>query len=566
MDILNFVGSLFSADNPNDDEDERDLQPEAQLLSSGPGSGKEGTGDAEFQYETAEYAGREDDWDEDEDDSDYIDTGTSEWYEYTPNPLDAEPRIGILCLSYIRAAPPMRANRFRRDQQFANDKLNIEAKIASGGFGEVYKVRNMNTGRVYAMKVQENWNAYNHSAEDSDSWSDPESGGPDKSPTLPRTSDASIQSRNRMRDKHLFTKRFQETKNYLEYMKDGHRNVCNLEAFLDIDGFTFEPSREYRGEEDEDGDNIFHVLIFEYCNIGTLEGVENYYADSEEMCPEGFIWSAFADIVEGLTFLHGEHPDYVGRENYHGPTQIVLIDIKSNNIFLHFPSSYRGKNRYPIVKLAEFGLAIHLPPGGRRNMQYGNNWQDAFDNPYQSAKYDVWSAGCLIYGLMRGATRSTGSSVRGLNRKSDIQLVDASEVYDRRLQELNYTMLTKRPEDRISALELLKRLKPIVEEKKSDPFVPLPDEITLIPVLQYDMREVESLKREDEVLKLSWTKAEVDWEVEYYRRLEAGQRPSEVARAMAAVGPSKPPDVRRRRLTRTRKYRAYRIVELDIAK
>jgi serine/threonine protein kinase len=554
MDMANFIRGLFSAGGPNDNEDEGDLQSEAQLLDSCLGSSKERARDEELQNEAAGHADREDDEndeddkndeycsDDDDDDPDYTASETSGWYEHEPSPLDAEPRIGIL---------------FRRDKHFANDMLNVEAKIASGGFGEVYKVRNMNTGRVFAMKVQENWNGYSDEVGDSDSGSNPESGGPDKSPTLPRTSDASIQSRNQMREKHLFTKRFQETKNYLEYMKDGHRNVCNLEAFLDTDGFRFNPSRDIIVDEEEDGDNIFHVLIFEYCNIGTMEDVENYFADSGEMCPEGFIWSAFADIVEGLTFLHGQHPDYVGRERYHGPIEIVLIDIKSNNIFLHFPSSYRGKNRYPIVKLADFGLAIHLPPGGRRNMPYGNSWLDAFDSPYQSAKYDVWSAGCLIYGLMRGATRDTGTSVRGLNRASDIQLVDASEVYDRRLQELNYTMLTKLPEDRISALELLKRLKPIVEEKKNDLFIPLPGEITLTPVLQYDMREVESLKREDEVLRLSWTRAEVDWEEEFYRRLEAGQNPSEVAREMAAVRPSR--DVRRRRLTRTRKHRAYRL-------
>ncbi|KAM3074154.1 hypothetical protein ACMFMG_003025 [Clarireedia jacksonii] len=88
---------------------------------------------------------------------------------------------------------------------------------------------------------------------------------------------------------------FEGAKNYLEYMEEG------------IEISTFEPSKENRDDEDEDGDNVFHILIFEYCNMGTLEGVEKYFAKLEEICPEGFIWGAVADIVEGLTCLNGEH-------------------------------------------------------------------------------------------------------------------------------------------------------------------------------------------------------------------------------------------------------------------
>ncbi|KAB8304489.1 hypothetical protein EYC80_003878 [Monilinia laxa] len=327
--------------------------------------------------------------------------------------------------------------------------------------------------------------------------------GSDHSPTLTLSSEAQIMEEEEMLRKSLYAKRTNEMKTSIRYIREGHPNVCNMEGF---------------GEFDILGNHYF-MYVLELCDLGTIMDMVHQFRDMAEYIPEGFMvsfikfsilyslfcvdmanlksqWHAFEQLLDGLTFLHGEHPDYQDNERSRGKDcAVILRDIKPNNVFLQ---SSHEKDTYPTVKLADFGEAIHLPIGGTRNFVFGNTVCDPPDNK-MSAKYDVWSVGAEIYYMaLNGAYPDKGCEMSNLKwplygdaspamKKKMTDLRNNPERFkkiDNHLtlelyQTLRWVMNLDRHE-RPRAREAWRRVKEKNAQRKKLMYRPLPDWVKMI--------------------------------------------------------------------------------------
>jgi serine/threonine protein kinase len=130
----------------------------------------------------------------------------------------------------------------------------------------VFRGRNKDTNIQYALKIFRR--RYNKNP-----GSSPPEGDP--SPTLTRSSGASIVSSKAMYPHSLGMKREREAKTYLHYIKAGHRYICNFEAWCEFD---------VRGDR-----RFLHV--FELCDAGTLFDIVATYSEKKSFPPETFIVS-----------------------------------------------------------------------------------------------------------------------------------------------------------------------------------------------------------------------------------------------------------------------------------
>ncbi|KAF7896024.1 hypothetical protein EAF00_006039 [Botryotinia globosa] len=360
---------------------------------------------------------------------------------------------------------PLRHNKWRKPNAgFTNKNIRIIGKIGEGGFGAVYLIENIETKVQYAMKTQlirEN---------DDEPMMTPPAWRGAKTPPVTPSSEASKKSAKAMKERHLLTKRFNETKCYLQYIRSSHPYICNLEAFFDL-------------EQPEDNG---HCHIFEYCDWGNLENIVTQYYDrprwgtgepegsvwahkAENMpriykhaaIPEAFIWHVYMQTMEALSFLHGDH-ELNKKQEFHSRNQVICLDIKLDNIFL----KNSGKpNTYPIVKIGDFGEATYVPYGEQRWHDTGNLVCKAPEEPYLSAKYDVWCVGMLLYILSHSGRRPKRPEVDG---KADIKEKPNWELCDPHLSKSLANELEKPREmdveKRWTAAQILDHIRPIAEE------------------------------------------------------------------------------------------------------
>ncbi|KAG4034924.1 hypothetical protein MFRU_002g02730 [Monilinia fructicola] len=390
----------------------------------------------------------------------------------------------LVAVRIIRAfrSVKIRQNKWRPvPHELTGDNIEIDACIANGAFGVVFRAENRDTrtkekpGRKYAIKVTD-FRLLTESKEIELS----KNMGSDHSPTLTLSSEAQIMEEEEILRKSLYAKRTNEMKTSIRYIKEGHPNVCNMEGF---------------GEFNILGNHYF-MYVLELCDLGTLMDMVYLFRSRSEYIPEGFMWHAFEQLLDGLTFLHGEHPDYQNNEKSRGKdSAVILRDIKPNNVFLH---SSHEKDTYPTVKLADFGEAIHLPIGGSRNFIFGNTVCDPPDDK-MSAKYDVWSVGVEIYYLaLNGTYPDKGCEMTKLKWPL---YGDASPMMKKKMTEarnnparfktinnhltlelyktLRWVMTLDRHE-RPRAREAWRRVKEKNEERKKLMYRALPDWVTMI--------------------------------------------------------------------------------------
>lgn len=203
----------------------------------------------------------------------------------------------------------------------------------------------------------------------------------------------------------------------MRYVRSSHPFICNLEAFFDVRAF---------GEE-----IISYAHIYEYCDWGTLENiVEQYYEEprwghrvpeafgpnlkkghrvyKHAAIPEAFIWHVYSQSMEALSFLHGDH-ELNKKPEFHRHNQIVMLDIKLDNIFL---KDSGRPNTYPDVKLGDFGEATYIEHGKRRLARDGSTMAAPPEDHWISAKYDVWCMGLVLHLMSH-----SGETARRLNQE-----------------------------------------------------------------------------------------------------------------------------------------------------
>ncbi|PQE31937.1 NEK kinase protein [Rutstroemia sp. NJR-2017a WRK4] len=265
----------------------------------------------------------------------------------------------------------IRRNPWRtEDPRLSWRNLEIDAAIAAGGSGMVFRGRNRDTNLLYAIKISKGRR---------DPQVDRENVYGDPSPTLSRSSQASIVQPVDMYPLSLTLKREREARTYLRYIKAGHSNICNFESWCELDIL---------------GDWRF-LHVFELCDAGTLYDITSEFIMRNTFPPETFIWRVFEQLFDALAFLHGEHPLYKNDPNFRQSRSTVVLDIKEDNIFFKWPQQ-RTEHYYPDLKLGDFGSCVHLPVGGQRE----SNLYSVVSEPPEdmiSAKYDVWCAGSMIF-------------------------------------------------------------------------------------------------------------------------------------------------------------------------
>lgn len=175
-----------------------------------------------------------------------------------------------------------RRNIWRPDPELSPQNLEIDAAIARGGSGLVYRGRNKDTNVQYAFKVSRQRSDRRKTRSGRTPAGDP-------SPTLTRSSNASIVDPKLMYPLSLGMKREREARTFLRYIKSGHKNVCNLEAWCEFDA---------------QGSRMF-LHVFELCDAGTLFELILTYQEKQTSPPETFIVSNF--LLELLAAFRSPH-------------------------------------------------------------------------------------------------------------------------------------------------------------------------------------------------------------------------------------------------------------------
>lgn len=295
----------------------------------------------------------------------------------------------------------IRINKFRDDPQLTAQNIKVESIIARGGFGYVFKVLNTDTNIHYAMKLQtisEDVNAKSPERLSPPTVSEAGSFNTlNMTPPITPSSQATFRSQPMLSQQSLRAKRHQETKVYLRYVKEGHPNICMLEAFVDYEETSFDHPQN-------------QVLImaqwYELADVGTVLQLMQRYRDEGTHPPEGFIWHVYSQIFEALAFLHNEHPHYNTKPLHANRPCILHYDLHYNNIFLKWGAS---KDQYPDIKIGDLGIAKIVPIGGyaREAPNYhvtGSNWPESDENQY-TTKIDVWRGGTIVYQLAKSGHR-----------------------------------------------------------------------------------------------------------------------------------------------------------------
>ncbi|KAF7951766.1 hypothetical protein EAE96_007065 [Botrytis aclada] len=370
----------------------------------------------------------------------------------------------VILRAIHQTTAPLRHNKWRKPNAgFTNKNIRIRSKIGQGGFGAVYLIENVETGIQYAMKTQ------TIRLNDDEPMMTPPAWRGAETPLTP-SSEASKRSAKAMKERHLRTKRFNETKCYLQYIRSSHPSICNLEAFFDLQ------------LPDDEG----HCHIFEYCQWGNLENIVTQYYDTPRWgtgepegtlwshkpkdmptlykhaaIPEAFIWHVYMQTMEALSFLHGDH-ELNKKQEFHARNQVICLDIKLDNMFLRDS----GKpNTYPTVKLGDFGEATYVPYGETRWHDTGTAVCKPPEEPYLNAKYDVWCLGISLYIMTHSGRRPKRPLENGKQNMKDEPkwaLCDPhlSKVLAKELEKPREMDVEKR----WTAARILDHIRPIAEE------------------------------------------------------------------------------------------------------
>lgn len=95
-----------------------------------------------------------------------------------------------------------------------------------------------------------------------------------------------------------------------------------------------------------------HRIYMEYCPHGDLKRLYKRYRKFRLYMPEPFLWDVFHQLVETAVAMRYGPAD--GRwDDY----EIVHLDIKPANVFLHTENRQSGVPFYPATKLGDWGLA-----------------------------------------------------------------------------------------------------------------------------------------------------------------------------------------------------------------
>ncbi|CAF0733342.1 unnamed protein product [Rotaria sordida] len=183
-------------------------------------------------------------------------------------------------------------------------------------------------------------------------------------------------------------------------------------------------------------DQSYFCIVTEYCEDGDLDQLLKSLRKQRSRLQMDQVIDLFIQLLSAINFLHSK--------------KILHRDIKTSNIFL--------KRNY--IKLGDFGIS-------RLMINTLDKASTFIGTPYymspESLRYDgysmtsdIWSLGCVLYEL--------SVCKRAFERSNIIQTMDAilresppalPERFPVKIQQLYLQMLSKEPEKRLKASELL---------------------------------------------------------------------------------------------------------------
>ncbi|KAI9642080.1 hypothetical protein NHQ30_009951 [Ciborinia camelliae] len=365
-------------------------------------------------------------------------------------------------VAYIRAIREkriiIRRNKWRPDPRLSFENHKFGGYIGAGQYGSVLEVVNTETNEHYALKLQFELAKFN-----------PADLRPEYSLEPPATasSEATKSSSQSVERRSLRAKRHRETRAYLRYIRTGHPNICNLEAFV-----------QYTPEYSDGKDNPAMGLYFEYCDVGNLESLSNGFRVHHSKPPELFIWQVFYELASGLAFLHNQHPDYNTKHEHKNREAIFQDDIHWGNVFLKWGPDREGG--YPHVKIGDFGISYTVPKGGHipdPEYEEPDHKDPAWEPIDTKIKNEVWWVARTVYELARSGVLL--DPVKHYNLAEQRRLFNAMDPIDghlsSRLDLLIRSSLIPDPEKKPRSGELYRVLKGAFERRVGLMYRKLPD-------------------------------------------------------------------------------------------
>jgi calcium-dependent protein kinase len=150
----------------------------------------------------------------------------------------------------------------------------------------------------------------------------------------------------------------------------------------------------------------YYYLVMEYCNGGDLAKCLAYYKNkNQKPFSEEVVQYLMRQIVSGICYLHKKN--------------ILHRDIKLENILVNFDNEKDAHERNMMkakIKIIDFGFAIHLPSQCSTTFSAVGTFlymdpkilekfnQKAMQDKKRGygKEVDIWSLGCICYGLYRG--------------------------------------------------------------------------------------------------------------------------------------------------------------------
>ena len=270
---------------------------------------------------------------------------------------------------------------------------------------------------------------------------------------------------------------------------------------------------QYRGATSGKEGKWMQRLYMEYCPHGDLrdlllahakpDGVSPLLDDEDQPVPQvqlpvRALWSFFKDLAAAACIMkHGYNPL---DEDTSAPLdwkEIIHRDLKPGNVFLAAPLAKTSRG-IPVCKIGDFGLSVPreyepLPNPDKMRRAGTPGWKApeyhtyAEDNDFGhelSSATDIWAIGRIMLAFMELRT-ATPPRVRYDDNDEGRVIVDVKAElvakYGEELYGLVESCLEPRPEDRINAQQLLRR----VDRVFSNPLVILPLELGAGDVLEY---------------------------------------------------------------------------------
>ena len=129
-------------------------------------------------------------------------------------------------------------------------------------------------------------------------------------------------------------------------------NLAGCKNVVQVLGWAFLPADVHKLQDEPK-----HSIAYEFAEYSDLAQLYKWYKQEGLIFPEPFIWHVLCSIANALCYCRHGHAQTPGIPGW---DSIVHGDIKCDNILITEPDQDLQHEGYPLIKLADFGLAYTL--------------------------------------------------------------------------------------------------------------------------------------------------------------------------------------------------------------